>query len=265
MTTHTANHKQEDNGKMSKLKLAFLYTLIGGLVASAIVAIASILIGEFTEASQKALGTVFVFVTHSLFILGLIWADTKNHIGRRIVPTTILGVSFANIVTSTLGTWEVIEGETAWRAFLFYTLLIGSAFIISGINRLIIAHRQTRILLQSTAGLIAGWSLALAPWVFDVVERFHPLYFRIISAIVILMTTTFLVAVIMRSIALAKSKSLRIKTDKSDSAPGGLLAYYITIGVIASFVWFVGMFVYIADAVNDTQHYNRYNTSETRD
>lgn len=263
MMTHAPSHK-EDNEKMSKLKLAFLYTLIGGLVASAIVAITAILIGEFNTASQKALGTVFIFVTHSLFILGLVWADTKNHIGRKIIPTTLLGVTFANIITSTLGSWEIITGETAWRAFLFYIVLVGSAFIISGIASLRVAHKPTTMLLQTTTGLIAAWTVTLAPWVFAIVERFHPLYFRILSALVILISTTFLVAVIMRSIALARTKSLRVKKDTTDSVPGGLLAYYITIGVVASFIWFVGMFVFIADAVGDTQHYDRYNTPSNR-
>ncbi len=256
----------EEKEKVGKLKLALLYVLIGGLVASAIIAIAGILIGEFNSALQKAFGTIFVFVTHSLFILGLVWSDRHNRLGRSLIPTVLLGTALANIVTTTLGTWEIIEGETAWRFVLFYMLLIGSSFMITAIVRLNVADKLVTILTRATVGSLIAWTLLLAPWVFEVVARFNPLYFRIVAAFTILTTTLFLVTVILRSIAVARRPALRAKAKAANSHPisGGFLAYYITIGVIASFVWLGGLIAFISDGVRQDRYYD-YHTEQVED
>lgn len=248
-----------DQGRMSKIKMAFLYTLIGGLAASAILAIVAILVGEFNSALQKALGTIFIFVTHSLFILALIWADKHNQLGRSVLPTTFLGVALANIITTTLGTWNIIEVETSWRAVLFYFLVIGSAFLVTATLKLRIAHKPTSILLNSSIGLVVAWTILLAPWVFEVVERFNPLYYRVAGALTILLTTVFLIGIIVRAIAVAHSAEVRAKAQQKVKVPitGGLLAIYITLGTITAFVWFGGIIGFIIDGVSDTSFYER--------
>lgn len=244
-----------DTERIGKLKLWLLYVLIGGLVAAALIAIVAVLVGEFNTVLQKALGTIFIFVTHSLFILGLVWTDTQNRLGRSIIPTTLLATGLANIVTSTLGTWEIISTETAWRAVLFYMLLIGSAFLTTAAFRLRVPVKTIQILTYVTVGSIVAWTLMLTPWVFAVVENFNPLYFRIIAALTILVATTLLVTVILRTIALAREVGLREKIKAERAAKkmhGGLLAYYIVIGIIVSQVWFVGMIGFIADSTEQS-------------
>lgn len=266
MTTHVEPKvTAQDENKLSKLKLAFLYVLIGGLAASAILAIVAILMGEFSTALQKSLWTIFIFVTHSLFILGLIWSDTHNRLGRSLIPTTLLGTALANIITTSLGTWGIIDNETAWRFVLFYFLLIGAAFIIAGTLRLKIAHKTTTLLVNVTAGTFAVWTLMMVPWVFAIVERFNPLYFRIIAALTILASTLMIITVIMRAIALARSHAAREKAkEKSHPISGGFLAYYITVGVIASFVWFGGMIGFISDGISQERYFDRESTQKDR-
>lgn len=246
-TPATKEATSSEGVKLGKIKLAFLYVLIGGLAASALLAIIAILVGEFNSALQKAFGTIFTFVVHSLFILGLIWSDKYDAIGRKIIPTTILAAALANIVTTTLGTWEIISDKTAGQAVLFYALLIGSSFIVSGALKLRVNHQATKALLYSTVGAIVAWTLLLTPWVFEVVERFNPLYFRIVGALTILMATLFIVAIIVRGIALSRSDKIRQehKATPSTSISGGMLAYYITLGSIIGIIWLVGMISFI--------------------
>lgn len=253
----------EENEKIGKLKLALLYTLIGGLSAAALVAIVSILIGDFSSAAQKAIGTIMIFVTHSLFILGLVWADKQDHLGKNIVPTTIIGVAFANIVTMTLGTWDIIESSTAWRAVMFYALAIGVAFIVAGIFRLRVTNKSVLALMNSTAAIIGLWAIALVPWVFDVVDWFDPLYYRIIGALTILGTTTFLIGMILRAIAIAKSPALKAEAQAAArlNVPGGLLAYYIPIGVISIFIWMGGAGSFISSASSDSRYFDNQDNS----
>ncbi len=242
--------------KLTTLKTAFLYTLIGGLAASAILAIVAILLGEFSTGIQKAFGTLFTFVTHSLFILGIVWADRKDRLGKDVIPTAILGTAFANIITSTLGTWEVITGETAWRAFMFYMLVIGIAFLVAAVGRLRIKNAPTDMTLNIALGSIVAWGISLVPWVFAVVDTFDPLYFRIVAALSILVGTLMIIALILRTIAKSRSKDIQAEVKRTAAhahLPGGMLAYYITVGVLTSMIWFGGMIAFIADGVNTSR------------
>ena len=84
-TPEVASDAPVKEQRLGKLRLAFLYVLIGGLILSALISVFGILIGEFNSVIQKALLTTFIFVSHSLIVLALVSADTKNQIGRHRV------------------------------------------------------------------------------------------------------------------------------------------------------------------------------------
>jgi hypothetical protein len=111
--------------------------------------------------------------------------------------------------------------------------------------------------------------LALAPWVLQVVERFDPLYFRVIAALSILTTTAFLITLILRGIALGRNEALHATKPKPEQTTGGLLAVYITLGVITSIVWCGGLTGLLVSGVQSSQperSYDRYeNTYDSRD
>ena len=252
-TVEAKNESIVSPNRLGKLKLAFLYVLIGGLAASALIAIVALLIGSFNSEIQKSLITIFVFFSHSLFILALLWADKKNDIGRSILPTTIFALALANMITTTLSTWEIITAETAWRALGLYMLVIGAVFIITGIVKLRINQKATKIGLYVSAGSIAALIIAIAPWVLQVVEEFDPAYFRLVAALTIFSSTAFLIALILRGIALARDSALLSTKPVSKPIPGGLLAIYITAGIIAAMVWCGGLSAFIVSAVQSGQ------------
>jgi len=245
--------------RISRLKTAFLYVLIGGLAASAITSVIALLIGEFNSALLKALLTIFIFFTHGLFILALLWADRYNQVGKLILPTAILVLAFSNLITTTLGTWEIISVSTAWRALGLYILLLGAAFITVGMLKLRIAHQATQIALYSTIGLVIATVATLAPWVLHIMAPFDPLYYRVVAALSILATAGFLIALILRGIALGHAPALKTTKPATHPIPGGLLAIYITVGTIAAFVWmsgFLGFIINGVDASTPRSHQN---------
>jgi MFS family permease len=249
----------EQPNRISKLKLAFLYVLIGGLAASGLLAIVALLIGSFSTEIQKSLQTIFIFFSHSLLILALLWSDTHDDVGRKVLPTTIFGMTLANIITTTLATWEIISVETGWRAVGFYFLVLGAAFIISGLLKLRIKHAVTYRSIYVTIVLISALVIALAPWVLNVFGDLDPLYFRIVAALAILTSTVFIIAIILRSMALARFTELNATKPAPAPMSNGLLAIYITLGVITAMVWCSGMTGFIVSAVDsNASQYHRY-------
>ncbi len=243
--------------RIGKLKLAFLYVLIGGLAGSAIIAVTALLLGQFNSAMSRSLLTIFIFFTHSLLILAVLWADKFNQVGRLILPTAVVVLTLANMVTTTLGTWDIISTETAWRALGLYFLVLGAVFVVTATLQLRIAQQAVQTGIYATVGFIVATVLAIAPWVLDLADRFDPLYYRIIAALSILMTTTFLITVILRGIALARNQQLHATKPKAERTPGGLLAVYISLGVITSIVWCAGLSGLLVSGVESNNPYER--------
>lgn len=237
--------------KKSKLQQILLYILIGGLVASALVAVTAILIGEFNDVTRGALSTIFAFVVHSLLVLWLVSADTHNRIGQDLMPTTLVAVVFASLLTTTLGNWNIIDEEMTLRAGLLYSLLIGWSFIVTGALALRTHHMAVRGLIISGVALLSVWVLALVPWVLAFVERFDPLYYRAISALTVLTTTIFLVAIIMRAVtAGTKPKNIPEKATKAKpTVSTHMIVIYVLVGSLVSLVWLGGMIAFVIDGV----------------
>lgn len=241
--------------RLTKLKAAFLYVLIAGLAAAALVSVVALLVGQFNSAITKSLGTIFILLTHSLLILAILWGDRYNQVGKTLLPTAIVILVFANMITMTLGTWEIISDETAWRATSLYFLIVGAVFILVGLLKLRIAHQVTQVALFTTMGFLVATVIALSPWVLNLFSPLDSLYFRVVAALSILTTTSFIIAVIIRSIALAQNDSLTLTRPATQKIPGGLLSVYITVGVIAAMVWSTGLAGFIVSAFQSTVPY----------
>ncbi len=247
--------------RLSRLKTAFMYVLIAGLAAAAITSVIALLVGQFTSGIGKSLLTIFIFFSHSLLILAILWADRYNQVGKLVLPTTIAVLVFLNMITTTLGTWELISAETAWRAFSMYFLVLGAAFIVVGMLRLRLQQQATQIAIYSSIGLIAVTVIALIPWVLNVVDNFDPVYFRIVAALSILATTALLIGIVVRAIAIGRDAALKLTAPAKTPTPGGLLAIYITVGVIAAIVWCVGLTAFLYDGIQSSYPESRYNNT----
>lgn len=242
-------HHQKPDAHLSKVKLAFLYVLIASLVASALTAVIALIIGELNEAILKALGTVFIFFTHSLFVLAIVWADTHNRLGKALISTSILAVTVLNMLTATLGIWGVITGDLMWRLTGLYFLILAAVFLITGAMKLTVKNTAVQSLVYATIGLVVVQTLALVPWVLNLFGNLDSLYFRIVSAITIVAATTFLTALILRGIVVARQPALKVKQASTEPAvSGGMVAIYVTIGTITSIVIFAGLIGFLVSA-----------------
>lgn len=254
------NKKQpEPTTRLSQLKIAFLYTLIVGLGLAAITSVIALLVGEFTAIIGKTLLTIFILFSHSLLLLGILWADTKNQLGKAFISTTIFAALFANLITSTLSAWNVISGTVAWRWVGLYFLAIGGAYIITALLQKKLPQRAAQIAVNTSVGFVVVTLLTLAPWVVRVVPHFDPLYFRVAAALAILSSTSFLITLILRGIA--RNKNPELATEPSHHGlPNGMLAIYIIVGVMTVIAWNAGLVSLIdsgAAASNSTLQYEQ--------
>lgn len=232
-TTHV-----KTNQKMGKLKLTFLYTLIGGLIISALISVTAILIGEFNDAVTKALLTTLIFVTHSLLLIAIVSADKENHIGKSLTLTVVFASIVANMITTTLGIWNLWADDSSWKAFMLYMLLIGTSFLITMALKLRLGHKPTDNSAYITVCFVALLTLLLLPWILvpdsNLLVTF---YYRLIGAVAILAATTLSIVVITNRITVSQHPALKPQTV----APHHIPTIHVLIAIVVTIFWIGGL------------------------
>lgn len=106
----------------AELKKFFLYSLIGSLVVSAIVAVSAILIGTFNETTTKVFITLLMVILHSLISLAFIWDDSKKHTFERLAFFTnvLFLIIVLSFITSILSIWSILPGELVAKLYSTY-------------------------------------------------------------------------------------------------------------------------------------------------
>ncbi len=256
--------------RTGRLKFAFLYVLVAGLVISALISVVAILIGEFNSIVQKAIFTTVNLVFHSIIVLLIVLADDKNQLGKSIIPTTLVATIIASMLTSSMGIWGLLgENNIAGRLFNVYALLVGAAFLVEGVLRLRLQKQIMHVLAYVSIALVSLLVLLFIPWIlfFDA-SWVNDLYYRLIGAAAILAVTSVVITAIMNRISIAQKPELSATKPVMPVYSGAMRGVTIAIGVIVAFIWFFGLvsFVYQASTYNERQHYQeqRYDRSDGR-
>lgn len=111
--------------EFSEFKKFFIFNLIGSLIIAAIVAVITVLIGQFTEVTGKVLFTLFMVVVHSLISLAFVWDDERQNTSERLAffSNVLFILIVLSFITSILGIWEVIPGETVGDIYQTFFVL----------------------------------------------------------------------------------------------------------------------------------------------
>jgi len=115
---------------LSEFKKFFLFSLVGSLIVSALVAVITVLTGEFSDISGKVLLTLFMVMAHSLISLAFIWDDSKKGTFTKLgfFVNILFYLIIASFITSIFGIWDILSGNTVGNLYQSY-LVIAFAFL----------------------------------------------------------------------------------------------------------------------------------------
>lgn len=186
----------------------FLYTLVAGLVVSALISVIAVLIGEFNSTMTKALATTASMVIHAIIALFLVSLSgkSKDKVDNFFLNTLLL-ITILSFITSILGTWEVITGR--WTADLyavyFYTFWASlwiQLLLKIGKNQL---DKPTVITSYVAIAFTALFYLLVVPTIFvHYPNKMPEFYYRVMAASVILLATTSVLTTVFRRIFIFK-------------------------------------------------------------
>lgn len=111
---------------LAKVKNLFFKTLIGCLVAAAILAVATVLTGSFNDVLGRALLTILIVAFYSLIGLTFIKSNEKQETfdSLAVFTNVTFGLIIAGFITAVAGTWGLVPGNVVGRLYLFYFVLL---------------------------------------------------------------------------------------------------------------------------------------------
>lgn len=207
-----AVQKPELPARSSPLKSLFLKILIGCLLASAVVAVVAILAGGLGDIGGKALWTIFIVGLHALLALGFISMDGTHDEagGLKVFANVVFGIIVLSFITATLGIWEVMPGDIAWKMYICYGVLLIAVLHGEVLARMLNHQASINNTIYANFAIMALVVAMLWIWILmpELVEAMDPYFLRILAAAAVIDGTLTLTAVILDRLYLSKHPQL---------------------------------------------------------
>lgn len=203
--------------KLTKLKKVFIFGLIASLIISALVAVVTVIIGEFHEVTSKVLWTLSMVVVHSLISLLFIWRDEKTDSIKKL--SMFMDILFVLIVisflTSIFGIWKIIPGATISDLYLSYFVIAFSSLHINILSIALSKKKYIDNIVYTNYGFVVVVGLMTLPLIFikNAFEVLGDMYSRIISAMGIINWTLSVLIIIFYKMHLHKHPEAVILTE----------------------------------------------------
>jgi hypothetical protein len=193
---------------LQKAKSLFLKVLIGCLIAAAVLAVVTILIGQFNDITSKALLTIFLIAVHSLVSFAFIANNEKQDTFDSLeffTNATFIIIVFS-FITAILGTWGILSGDVVARLYGFYFVLLFA--ILHGEVLAKTTGKQASIdkVVYANYCFMVVVVLMLLPVIFleNSSEVLGSFYYRLLAAFGIIDATLTLIAVILHKLYVQK-------------------------------------------------------------
>jgi len=211
--------------EFSNLKKFLIFILIGSLVVAAAVAIITVLIGQFNEATARVFATLAMAVIHSLISLAFIWDDTKHDTFDRLsfFINTIFIIIIISFVASLFSIWEIISLDTTGHLYQTLFILGFAALHLDILSKALNIEKYINIIVFVNYLFIAIVVLMLQPIVYltDAKAILGDFYYRLLAASAIVDSTLSILTIIFYRLYIHQHPELRNIFQGSNSSEAG--------------------------------------------
>lgn len=216
----------------SKLKKVFLYTLIGSLIVSALVAVVTVLVGDFNKVTARVLFTLVMVIVHSLLSLGFSWNIQRKQLLRRfnLFSNTIFFLLVLSFLTSIFGIWKIISPSVVADVYQTYFIVAFAALHADVLTKALKKQRYLDYIIQANYIFMAVVIALLQIFIYGDPGE---LLMRILAACGIIDGTLTLLVIIFYRLYIAKHPQARVE---GDSHGLGFLVWLLIIFLVVQVV-----------------------------
>ncbi len=184
----------------SDLKKFFIFNLIGSLVLAALVAVVTVLVGQFDEIVGRVFATLSMVVVHSIVSLVFIWDDSRNNTFDRLpfFINTIFLLVVLSFVNSIFGIWKIISWETVWHVYQTFFILVFAALHSDILSKALSKQTYLDVIIYINYVFIVVVAAMLQPIIYieNLHDRIGDFYYRLLGAVSIVDGTLSILVII---------------------------------------------------------------------
>lgn len=209
----------------AEFKKFFLFNLIGSLIISALVAVVTVLIGEFNEITARVLLTLLMVIVHSLVSLAFIWDDEKQNTFERL--SFFINILFVLIVvsflTSIFGIWKIVPAETVWNLYQTYFVLGFASLHGDILSKALHKENYMNLVIFINYAFMAVVVLMLQPVIYigNSLRELGEIFFRILAAVGIVDGTLSILTIIFYRLYMHKHPKMDNPLQGNLQGPAG--------------------------------------------
>jgi hypothetical protein len=200
----------------AEFKKFFMFNLIGSLIVASLVAVVSVLIGEFNQTAQRSLWTLSMVIVHSFISLAFIWDDKKQ-------DTFETFSFFSNVIflTSIFGIWSIITPESVGNLYQTYFVVAFAALHADILSKAL--HKETYldvIVYVNYIFILIVVSL-IQPIIWELKSFMsYDLFYRVLGAMAIIDGTLTILAIIFYKLYMKKHPKIESPLENNLQGTG---------------------------------------------
>jgi succinate dehydrogenase hydrophobic anchor subunit len=219
----------------AKIKKWLLYILIASLVVSSLVAVTTVLIGEFNQTTTKAFFTLFSVIIHSLISLMFIWDDEKRKSLSKLsfFINTLFFIIVISFITTVFGIWEIVESETIAKLYITYFYIAIASLHADVLSKAQNKEKYIDIIIYANYIFITAVVLMLQPMIYieNAQKILGEVYYRIFGAVGIIDGTLSVLTIIFYKLYMHKHPELQ-DTQHHEKKVSGFMWFLIIIFIL---------------------------------
>ncbi|MCB9359191.1 hypothetical protein H6503_04630 [Candidatus Woesearchaeota archaeon] len=203
---------------LAEFKKYFIYILIGSLIVAALVAVVSVLIGEFNQIAGKVIITLGLVIIHSLVSLLFIWDDERQGTFSRL--SFFINVIFILIIlsflTSIFGVWNLISEGIVGNLYQSYFILAFASLHADILSKALKLKNHIDIVIYINYIFMVFVVAMFMPVIFidNAVSVLGEMYFRILGAAGIIDGTLSILVIIFYKLFMQKHPKIQAEYAK---------------------------------------------------
>jgi hypothetical protein len=228
-----------------QLKKFFIFTFIGSLIVAALVAVVTVLFGQFNDVTTKVFATLFMVVAHSLISLAFIWDDSRRNTFNKLAffINTIFILVVLSFITSLFGVWQIVEGEIIWHIYQTYFLIAFAALHIDVLFKAFDKEKYINAIIYANYGFIIIVASMLQPIIYinNATAVLGDMYFRILAAAGIIDGTLSILTIIFFKLYMSKHPEIVNDAPKKGL---GIWLWILIIYLFFQISWIIGSLIF---------------------
>ncbi|MCB9820220.1 hypothetical protein H6796_02895 [Candidatus Nomurabacteria bacterium] len=222
----------------ARLRPILVKSMLGMVIAAAVVAVIAILAGSMGEIAWKSIGTLFAGMVHIFILLAVVSAvskgDQRTETSTNIVINTAMIIAIMSFFTSVFSIWDVIDGTLTTKLYATYIVIMTAVLHAKSIFDVVTIYDKVRPYVYANTAFILIVAMLILGIIYlpEGSSLLAGFYGRLLAASVVVDVTLGIVVAVMYKLYVQKHPEMQLEEQTSGGVAGSVARIVVAILIL---------------------------------